>query len=252
MKKFSIIIIDDEPAARETLAEMIKLLYPEATIVGEASDKFSAIELLNSTKADIVLLDIDLGNGTSFDVLDEINKYIKIQPIFTTAFEQYALKAFRYDAIQYLLKPIDIDSLKTAIDRQIALLGTENAFSDISKITAAIAAIADEKRIIISDKDGWNLITISDILYFEADGSYCKIHVKDKGIVTSSRNLKYNIQLIIDKNALHHFVKVHRSHVVNKRWIDSYEGGDTNTLTLKNGATVAVALTTKELQDLLT
>jgi two-component system, LytTR family, response regulator len=246
---FKVIIVDDELSVIENIKDFLLMLYPnQAEIVAEASNYNDAVNILQTNNADILFIDINLRDGKSgFDVLDSIRDNIYIQPIFVTAFDNFALKAFEYEAIDYLLKPISMSDLKKAVDKVLKRRRT----SSIKAISSVIKELADnnesQKRIIISDRNGWQIIKIDDILYLEADGSYCILHLSNGNKITSSRNMKH-IDTLMEHNA--DFFKVHKSYMVNKRHILSYIGAR-NVLVMSNDSTIPVTLTSKEIMEAL-
>lgn len=247
MQPFKVIIIDDELSAIENIKDMLLMLYPDQVqIVAEASNYNDAVSTLQTQDADILFIDINLRGGKSgFDVLDKIKDDSDIQPIFVTAFDNFALKAFEYEAIDYLLKPIAISNLKKAVDRIFARTKSASLKGISGAIQEITAYNENQKRIIISDRNGWQVIKIDDILYLEADGSYCIIHLSNGNKITSSRNMKH-IDILME----HHpdFLKVHKSYMVNKQHITSYIGAK-NMLVMSNENTIPVTLTSKEIME---
>jgi len=246
---FKVIIIDDELSVIENIKDFLLMLYPnQAEIVAEASNYNDAVHILQTNNADILFIDINLHGGKSgFDVLDSIRDNVYIQPIFVTAFDNFALRAFEYEAIDYVLKPISLSDLKKAVDKALKRRRT----TSIKAISGAIKEFSEnnetQKRIIISDRNGWQVIKIDDILYLEADGSYCILHLSNGSKITSSRNMKH-----IDAQMEHHpdFFKVHKSYMVNKRHILSYIGAR-NVLLMSNDSAIPVTLTSKEIMEAL-
>lgn len=245
MKTFRVIIIDDEQPARENLKSLLLLLYPQVLIVAEASSFEDAVMVLTHYEADIVFIDINIGDSTGFEVLDEVNRNFQIQPVFVTGHDEYALQAFKYAALAYLLKPVTITDLQETVDRilqnrqQVSL----HKFSDLLSILSEKNTLSKEQKLFISDRNGWQVILVGQISYLEADGSYCKFHLTDNRLLVSSRNMKFYEQQLEGAP----FLKIHKSYIVNKDGIQSYNSTN-NILVLQGGKQLPVTLSAKEMR----
>jgi len=231
-----VVLIEDEINVREVFKKMILILAPTIEIIGESGKVDDAIELINLTKPDLIFMDIELENGTGFDVLKKIN-IDKVKIIFTTAYNQYAIKAFKYSAIDYLLKPIDPLELESAINRVASVLSTEKEHLDLLKVLQANIA-SKESKIVLKTSNQRYIIKTLDIIRLEADGAYTLFVTKEQKIVVS-KNLKY-YQELLDESI---FVRCHQSHLIN---VKNIKGLDKNgNLIMSNQDVVIVSMRKK-------
>lgn len=209
-------IVDDEAPARASLRAALGTLAMPVEVVGEAAEVASAVQLLDKEKPDVVLLDFWLGDGTGFDVLDgTIHKDIRV--VFVTAFDNYAVRAFRSGALHYLLKPVVREDLEVALQRAHAEQATPNTV--LHKVRQQLA-----DRITITTAEGFHILDPLDIVRCESDGNYTRFHLRTGERILASRTLKdFEAQL-----EPHGFLRVHQSHLVNMGEVKMYlhrEGG---------------------------
>lgn len=217
------IIIDDEPKGRENLRILInKYCATAIEVIAECSDIETAYHQISALKPQLVFLDIELGNATGFDLLQKF-KILGFKVIFVTAYDQYAVKAIKFCALDYLLKPIQADELVQAVKRAMDILNTgqqkrvDNMFQIMQK------PLNSRNRIALPTEKGYELISVEEILYCEANKEYTNIY-RQKGVpFCSSVNLGEYEELLTDYS----FFRVHHSYIVNKQHIFSYqkEGG---------------------------
>lgn len=236
------VIIEDEQSNVDILIHFLKTYCPQVTILGNAGAIPSAISLISSTKPDLIFLDVMLEDGTGFDLLDQIRPYIK-NLIFITAYDDYALKAFRYSAIDYLLKPIQIDELIEAVKR---VETKENEFPFQGKIDALLqqfsAQKSEEETIAISMVDKIEFIHTKDIVFLEADGKYSVFILENGKKLISSKNIgEYEKNLPVNK-----FCRVHHGYLINTQQISSINKTDGLFCQMKNGAQIPISRRKKE------
>lgn len=234
------IIVDNEKKIVEGLEILLNSFLPEINIVGSAGTIAGALSLIKQSNIDLLFLDIELDDGTGMELLKQI-KNRNFQVIFITAYDQYAIEAFKYSAIDFLLKPIDPDDLIAAVSRakkevkkEHLQLRMETFLDNVSNVSA------QDKKIIVSDKDHIHALSINDILYMEADGAYTKIKLIDKTIV-SSKNLK-NYQTLLANTS---FFRSHHSYLVNLTHMLRFDKAD-GVLVLSNNQQVSVSFRKKE------
>ncbi len=210
------IIIEDEANIREGLKKLIKLTSQEVEIVAETAYIEEAVQLIKQKQPDLIFLDIELEDGNGFDLLQQIDfKNLKI--IFTTAYNQFAIKAFKYNAIDYLLKLIEIDELEAAIQNATSLILNEKERQYLlGMLNNTIEK--DEEKISLKTADNRFLVKIKDIIYIEADGAYTHFYILDTK-VTTSKNLKYYQDMLDDSI----FKRCHHSYLVNLHHIKGIE-----------------------------
>ncbi len=205
------VIIEDETHSREFLKNLLTELYPNLQVVGTAADVPEAVQLINREQPDVIFLDIELHTGTGFDVLQQIDKY-DCNIIFTTAYDHYAIKAIKFSAVDYLLKPIDLDELKTAIGKLKQKGDTGNASHTIDTLLSNLKNLkSDNPSITLATSDGLEFVPVKTIVRLEASGAYTTFFLNDARKIMVSKNLKEYETLLED----HHFMRVHNSHVIN-------------------------------------
>ena len=190
------IIIEDEKKSLEMLAAIIKKNCPELEIVGLAGGVNEGVELINARKPELVFLDISMPDGSGFDLLERVagNKF---ELIFATASDQHAIRAIKYSACDYLLKPIDIDELKLAVDKVVK---KKNAIPNMENLQFLIQHLkrADEnfQKITLPTGNAYEIVNVKDIIRCEADGSYTMFYLTDKRKLMVSVGLKHYEELL--------------------------------------------------------
>ncbi len=205
------VIIDDEDQVREGLNILLKR-NADIEIIGEANSVTSAKKMIENSKPELVFLDIQLNEQTAFDLLDQL-EYLDFNLVFVTAYNEYAIKAFKYNAFDYLLKPINPFELKQTLNR--IKIQTQ---SDKTKIKT-LKENKDFNQIVIPTKEELFVMKVDEIIRCEAAKGYTFIYAKDRKEILSSKTLKeYEKMLPNDQ-----FIRVHQSHLVNKNFIKNYE-----------------------------
>lgn len=227
-----ILIVDDEAPARAALREALSAGETDHVVVGEAAGRDEAVKQLDRLRPDVVLLDIHLGDGTGFDVLER-TAWKAARVIFITAYDQYALRAFRVAAADYLLKPVDAEQLAHALKRSTA----GNVASEAMRTLLRNVARPEEERIVVPCAEGIHVLSPRSILRCEADGNYTRIHTTEGERLVTARTLKDFEELL----APHRFERVHMSHLVNLLHVRKYLHRDGGLLVLDDGAQVPVS-----------
>ena len=220
-----LLIIEDEVQARNSLKKLINLVCPKNDIVFESGRVDTSIKYLKTHAVDLVFLDIELEDGNGFDVLKAFTD-CTFKIIFTTAFDNKAIDAYRSNAMDYLLKPISPYELKTAIQRVIEQLKIETL------------ANAVEEKLNLKTTNAFVRVAPSEIIRLEADGAYTRFVTREKNIIVS-KNLQY-YQSILGSC----FLRVHRSHLVRRDQISAIKGTD---LYLINGDIIPISSRKKQL-----
>jgi two-component system LytT family response regulator len=233
MKTYSAIIVEDDSFHMEHLVDLLHSDFPQIRISKVCSSGKEALEQIPLYAPDLLFLDIDLGDMDAFQLLNKmISNSFRI--IFTTAYQDWAIKAFQVNALHYLLKPIQADELKEAVDR----LGKENQLTDIREIAAALNQY-NNRMLAIREKTSVQYLSIEKIRYLEADESYTKIYYTDNmghKTMLSSNNLSY-----FEKELeTHGFLRVHKSFLVNRSHIRTYLRSN-SMVELANGDQIPVA-----------
>jgi two-component system LytT family response regulator len=233
------IIVDDEANNQDALKKMLDLYVPSVELLGVAANITEAKALIDNKKPQMVFLDVEMPGGSGFDLLEMI-KETEIQVVFTTAHAAYAIKAIKYAAMDYLLKPINLIELKSAVEKSIANKGKRLHTKE--RIDVLQNNRSNNKfsfnKIALRTADGIEFLNTSDIIRCEADRANCKFHIADgRSIVVSSPMTEYEDILIQSS-----FIKVHKSNIVNLRHVSKYMKGEDNYLIMSDNSQVNVAL----------
>jgi len=229
--KLNAVIIDDEKDAIETLVIIINEFCENINIVGTASNAKDAISTVTSTMPDIVFLDIEMPEINGFDLLKLLPSE-KFSTIFVTAYNKYAVDAFRANAIDYLLKPINVNDLKSAINKVVKQNGEAKSI-DVDSI---IKQITNNSKLQVASIDGIEYIDVKNIILITADKSYAIIHLEDRTII-SSRNLKFYEEKINNS----HFYRAHNSYYINLNHVIKYSYKDGARIQLSNGQEIPIS-----------
>ncbi len=234
------VIIDDESKGRSTLSQLIARYLPYVQIVGEADSVTSALKLVKEQEeVDLILLDIQMGDGTGFDFLEQVpNK--NFQVIFVTAFDEYAIKAFQWSAIDYLLKPVSPELLINAVHKVQTIKDTDKDIS--SKLDALMTNKSSLKKVAIYTQTGVELINIDEIIRFEASSNYTILFLQNKMSILSTKTLKEYDGLLAEST----FYRIHKSHLINLNNVQRYVNGDGGYVIMSDASEVEVARRRKE------
>jgi two-component system LytT family response regulator len=229
-------IVDDELHCREYLSGLVTKYCPELEITGTAGSVSEALEHFARNKPELVFLDIQMPGENGFDFLDQ-GMIRKCRPaiIFTTAYDQYAIKAFRYSAIDYLLKPVNIQQLSDAVKKVSNHLSQTN-YSVAAEIFKQLNLQTPASKLCLPVNDGFKLTEISFILYFEAQGSYSNVFFTDQKPLLVCKPVAY-FEEILDSNR---FFRTHRSYLVNTDHIISFNS-DEDYLVLSDKSIIRVS-----------
>jgi two-component system LytT family response regulator len=214
-------LIDDEPANSVVLWELLKEYFPFVEVLGTATNVLSAWNDLKSLKPDVIFLDVRMPDYSGFEFLDQLER-TDVEIVFVTGYEEFALKAIKREAADYLLKPIDVDELKAALERVEKRL-LQKQPTDLGTEEIQVQVHQREKVIVVSS---------SKILWIEADGNYTVLGMEDGERHTLPRTLK---ELEIQLEAIQSFIRIHRSLIVNLSHLISYSKTDPCLLKLKGG-----------------
>ncbi|TLV00767.1 LytR/AlgR family response regulator transcription factor [Dyadobacter luticola] len=244
------VIIDDETNAREALTNLLRIICPEVEVCGEAKNADQGIELIGKEKPDLVFLDIQMPGKTGFDLLASFEK-VDFGVIFTTAYQEYAIRAFRFSAIDYLLKPIDPDELRAAVDKFKSQAGSINPQQiqilqehlDPAKAPRLIERKRnDNQRIALPTAEGIHFVQMTEIIQCESLGSYTKFHLVKGPAIVVSRLLK-EYEEILDN---FYFFRVHQSNIINLEHIKRYVKGDGGQVWMSDNTEIEVSRRRKD------
>ena len=228
MSPIKIAIIDDEANARLLLRQLLEGLSIPTQVIGEADDVATGVTLLKQNKAELVFLDIQLHSGTGFDVLTRLPQ-LKAEVVFVTAYDQYAIRAFDFAALGYLLKPVRISELREAIMRYNER--KNDSGNDQRLHTLLTNAGNQSDRLVVPDLHGFRVIDPRQIVYLRGEVNYTRFFLADKSELLSSKTLKEYERLLVDLG----FCRIHQSFLINLSHVNSYQRGEGGVVTLSNG-----------------
>jgi two-component system LytT family response regulator len=235
------LIIDDETPVRKTLSGLLERTCPQVKLVGEAYSVQSGIKTIREKSPDLVMLDIKMDDGTGFDLLSHF-EFINFKIIFITAYEEYALKAFEFSAIDYILKPVNPEKLSEAVTRTEILKKSDfeiqlNALKENFNNPGS-----SNKKIILKNMESIFLFNSDDIVHCESDGSYTVFQTVDDQRIVISKNLKEYDALLSGSG----FLRVHRSHLINLKHIKRFDKLNGGYVVMSNGTQVPVSSAGRE------
>jgi two-component system LytT family response regulator len=234
MIKLKVILVDDEESARDVLENLLIRFCPDVEILGKYTNVESAVEAIHTLKPDLVFLDIEMPKYAGYEIVNFFEK-VDFDIVFVTAYDKYAIRAFEISAVDYLLKPIDIERLQNSVQKGIdRVLIKDNL--DRFKVLSEAMESKEITSIVISDKGFQNTIKLNALIAIEAQESYCTIYCSEKKY-TVSRNLKYFENLLSENNR---FFRVHKSWIINIDFLENYSKSLLE-IRLKNGMTTKLS-----------
>jgi two-component system LytT family response regulator len=242
------IIVEDEKMSRETLKRMLEKYCPQVDVVAEAEGYRMGIEMIKKFEPDVVFLDIQMPDGSGFRLLEEITD-VKFEVIFTTAFDQFAIKAIKFSALDYLLKPIIPQELINAVEK------VEHKRMEFRKSTNIDIFLENMKskedgaqKIVLSTSDKIHVIKIDDIVRCESDNYYTQFFFTDGKRLLISKTLKENEELLTQ----HNFIRPHKSHLINVKYIKSFLRQEGGYIIMTDGSKIPVSRRKREkIMDIL-
>jgi two-component system LytT family response regulator len=236
------IIVEDEKLSRETLRRLLEKYCPTIEIIAEADGYRKGVEEIRRQNPDVIFLDIQMPDGSGFRLLEEMEE-IDFEIIFTTAFDQFAIKAIKYSALDYLLKPIIPQDLIEAVTR-VEKKKAEKARKKSLEASSKGADMPGEKsqKIVLSTSDMIHVINVDDIVRCESDNYYTYFYFLDGRKLLVSKTLKENEELLSQYN----FIRPHKSHLINIKYIKSYLRQDGGYILMNDGTKIPVSRRKKD------
>lgn len=239
--KIKSVIVDDERNNCENLKELLGKYCPEVEIVGTAHSAAEGIESILRLKPSLVFLDIQMQGGSGFDLLEQIMT-VDFEVIFVTAFDQYAIRAIRFCAIDYLLKPVDILELQAAVQRATHKIRQRDPNLAMTTLLANRKTPTDDLKIALPTAERILFVLVSEIIRCLGENNYTTVFLKNGTSVLVSKTLKEYEELLSDKG----FLRVHQSHLINHQYIRSFEKHDGGYLKMTDGASVPISRQRKQ------
>lgn len=236
------IIIDDEKASRDTLAGLIGRYSNNVEIVAQADGYKSGIAEIHRHKPDVVFLDIQMPDGSGFKLLEDVGE-VTFEVIFTTAYDQYAIKAIKYSALDYLLKPIVPDDLIAAIGKADQKKNSGQISYNIEALLENLKHSGEPKKIVLSTAEKIHVVEVNDILRCESDDYYTRFFFTSGKSLLISKTLKEHEMILGDK----HFIRPHKSHLVNVKYIKGFLKADGGYIQMSDGTKVPVSRRKREM-----
>jgi len=239
------VIVDDEVSGRETLSHYIQKYCEDVEVVGFGDSVKSGLEVIAKCRPDILFLDVEMPYGNAFDLLEQVNE-ITFETVFVTAFSNYAMKALNCSAAYYILKPIDIDELVSAVDKIKAQREKSKEFIH-TKILIENINIANKQlqKIVLPTMEGFEVVQVKDIIRCQANDNFTDIILAEGKKMLICRTLKHFEGLLEDYD----FMRVHKSHLINIQFIKRYRKGKGGQVVMSDGSEIDVSPAKK--QDLL-
>jgi len=233
----SVIIIDDEKKARYALRQMIEMSCPGVTVLAEADGVGSGIEAISKHNPDVILLDIKMKDGSGFELIKKlINVNSKI--IFVTAYNEFAVKAFKFSAIDYLLKPVDPDDLSFALKKANESINTEKNNKYLEMLLENFTGAAKQiKKIALRTATNIYIINVSNILYCKSDGNYTEFHCVDGTVPLVSKPIGDYEDLLSEYD----FIRTHHSFLINMSHAVRFDKSDGGSMLMSNGENTPVS-----------
>lgn len=237
------ILVDDEKSGLNTLSKLLQLYCPQVKIVAACEDAVSAKEKIILLDPQLVFLDISLPGKSSFDLLSELGK-INFEIIFVTAHHEYALQAFRYSAVDYLVKPVDEDILVDSVNRAVKRIDTLASHDNILTLVQNVhnTHVKREMKLCIPSINGFKVVEMKDILYCEASGSYTNFILSENNSICSAKPI-YEYEDLLSGAG---FVRIHKSYLVNLVHVKEYIRGEGGFVVLSNNLQVIVSRRKKD------
>lgn len=234
------LILDDEKHCRQVMETLLKKYCPEVTSMESFADPVVALEAIKSVQPDVVFLDIEMPGMSGFEWLNQC-EHRNFEVIFTTAYNEYAIKAIKHSALDYLLKPVDKDELLLAVGK-VKKEKQQQPDERIQQLFNALQIPKAEKRFAIPTLEGLTLINPDEILYVKSDGPYSHFHFTDKRKMVISKTLKEAEEVL----PVQDFFRVHHSFLVNMKYVHQYIRGEGGEVILINGESIPVARSRKQ------
>ncbi|MBN1107150.1 MAG: response regulator transcription factor [Bacteroidales bacterium] len=230
------VIVDDEASVRNTIRSILNENFPEVDVVAMSGSVAEAYEHLSKLKPGLLFLDIELPDGTGFDLLKKLDP-VTFKVIFVTGHQEYALSAIKVSALDYIMKPVDADELRMAVGKALSVISNEEIQLKMQALNENMQGKKTLRRIILHTADHLQLVSVNDIIRAEADSNYTSFFLAGGKKIMVSRTIKEFDSMLSSSG----MIRVHQSHLVNVNHIDRFVKKDGGWLILKNGSKIPVS-----------
>jgi len=236
------VIIDDSAEARRSLSDDLSRLCPQVTLEGEADSVSSGVELLKKKRPELVFLDIQLGDGTGFDILEQLGK-TSAHVIFTTGLDSHGIRAIKFSALDYLLKPVDPDELSAAVKKLEEKKSENPALESLQLLAENLKqSKADSKRIALNSADRVHVVNVADIIRCTSERNYTIFFLRGGKQIVVTRTLKEYEELLEPSG----FVRVHHSHLISLEHLREFVKADGGYALMSDNSHVPVSVRKRE------
>jgi two-component system, LytTR family, response regulator len=236
------VLVDDEIDSVRILQRLLETFCPQVAVVGTAEGVETAASLILAVKPDLVFLDIEMTRGNAFDLLNRLRP-VDFQVIFVTAFDNYAIRAIKYSAVDYLLKPVDIDDLRTAVAKVTECSRDKGVMEQMKVLLENVGTLQlSQQKMAIPTFAGLVFVVVRDIVRLEAKGSYTTIFLAGNEQILATRNIKDYEDLLPESI----FCRIHNSHIINLQNIQKYNKGRGGYVIMEDGSSIEVATRRRE------
>ncbi len=233
------VIIDDQAATRSKLKKLLAVHAPQLELIGEAESVATGNILLQQVEPELLLLDVEMGDGTGFDLLAQLSE-INFKVVFITAHDGFAIRAFKYSAIDYILKPVDPEDLKRAIERAQANQTPKSSSKNIEVLLSNQQQA--EQKLLLNDADNVYLVNQNDVVRLESESNYTRFYLTNGQVVLIARTLKEFAEVLVAPL----FFRPHRSHLINLNHFGRLDKKNGGTIYMRDGSSLPVATRKKE------
>jgi len=231
------IIIDDEASQRQVIKNLLASKFKNISVIAEAENVENGIEVLKQNKPDIAFLDVELTNGTSFDILKTISK-IDFKIIFITGFKDFAIQAFKFSAIDYILKPVNSEEFENAVNKAVSEINLSNQTLKLDALFANFQNIAQEtKKIVLKTQESMHLVNVQNIIRCQSDNSYITFYINDGKKILVIGSLKDYEEMLVNFG----FFRAHQSHLINLNCITRFDKRDGGCVILSDNSQIPIA-----------
>jgi two-component system LytT family response regulator len=241
--KATALVVEDEYKVREVFINLLQTFCPEIEIVGEAENIYEAYQLIQNKKPAVVFLDIEMNGGNGFDLLNMFEE-VDFEVIFVTSYDHYALKAIKYCALDYLLKPVTIEELQESVQDLLQRLQEKKSAERYKLLYENLKKSDKEAVLVLNTQTKLEYVKVSDILFLKGEGNYTTFYLQNGKHLVIAKTLKKYEEILCDESS--GFFRIHKSYIVNTSYIKHLERGEETSIVLQDGTELEVSRRKKQ------